>query len=346
MIHFENDYSSGATPEILEALCQTNIEGNTGYGFDAHTAKAAELILKECGIEEGDVFFLVGGTQTNSVALDWLCRCGEGVLCAPEAHINVHECGAIESNGLKVITIPSVSGKLRAENIDHHMEGFYSDPTWTHMVRPTAVYISQATEVGTLYSKEELKAIREVCDKYRLSLYIDGARLTYALASPENDVTLQDIASIADMFYFGGTKAGTLFGEALIIPGGTDKDRFFSHIKRHGALLAKGWLTGVQFERMFTDGLYKEIGNRAIKIASLLRKELLALGYKEIYPSPTNQLFFEFDDASIERLENKAVVDVQNRISKNSCLVRLVADWSNSEEDVEKLKAHLINISN
>ena len=337
MIHFENDYSTGAALEILDALTGTNLEGNTGYGLDCHTARAAELILRECGIGNGSVFFLVGGTQTNSVALDWLCRPGEGVICTPEAHINVHESGAIESNGIKVITIQSTNGKLRADDIDHYMTEFYADPTWPHMVRPATVYVSQTTEVGTLYSKEELKRIREVCDKHHLALYLDGARLTYSLASPENDLTLRDIASLTDMFYFGGTKAGALFGEALIIPGSTDKNRFFSHVKRHGALLAKGWLTGVQFERMFTDSLYQKIGSRAIGIARLLRNKLLTMGYKEIYPSPTNQLFFEIDDAGIERLGEKVVVDVQHRLSENSHLVRFVADWSNSEEDVETL---------
>lgn len=345
MIRFENDYSSGAAPEILEALAMTNTEGNTGYGLDHHTAKASELILRECGLEAGNVFFLTGGTQTNAVALDWLCRPGEGVVCTEEAHINVHECGAIENCGIKVIALPSDSGKLRADDVDKYMDSFYSDPTWTHRVRPSAVYISQPTELGTLYSKEEMTSLRRVCDKYNMALYLDGARLSYALASGQNDLTLPDVASLCDFFYFGGTKTGTLFGEALVATGTIDTDRFFSHIKRHGALLAKGWLTGVQFERLLTDSLYLKLARHALEVAQLLKKELLALGYREAAPSATNQLFFEMDDASIAALEGKVAADVQNRLSRHSHLVRFVTDWTNTPEDVASIAEILTAIS-
>ncbi|MCM1319134.1 MAG: beta-eliminating lyase-related protein [Muribaculaceae bacterium] len=345
MIHFENDYSTGAHPEILSALSATNMEGNTGYGLDRHTRNSEELILNIIDPDRNSkhsVYFLAGGTQTNAVGLHWLCRPGEGVLAADSAHINVHESGAIEAGMLKVIALPECNGKLQAQVIDKYMEAFYADPTWPHIVRPTTVYISQPTELGTLYSRREFQEIAEVCRKYNLALYLDGARLVYALAADDNDLTLYDIAQLTDMFYVGGTKAGTLYGEALVTSvDGDERHRFFSHIKRHGALLAKGWLAAAQFEAMFNGDLYKRIGTDTIRLAKQLRKVLHDAGCKELYPMQTNQLFFELTDNQLEVLAGKVAVDVQRRLTDKTYLVRFVVDWSNTSEDVNTIETIL-----
>ncbi|MCM1074049.1 MAG: beta-eliminating lyase-related protein [Ruminococcus sp.] len=342
MIHLENDYSAGAHPDVLNALISTNIEGNTGYGLDKHTQQSAKIILRECNASTGNVFFLAGGTQTNAVALDWLCRPGEGVLATADSHINVHESGAIEAFGHKIIVLPSVHGKIKASDIENYMSEFYADSTWPHRVRPSMVYISQPTETGTLYSLSELEALHHICSKFELKLYADGARLIYALSSPYNDVTLTDLVSYTDMFYIGGTKAGTLFGEALVIPGEVEYNRFFAHVKRHGALLAKGWLTAVQFKALFTDNLYKRIGATAIHTASQINELMITAGCTPVYPVQTNQLFYEMPACIYNKLCNSIVIDVQKQLSKDSYLVRMVTDWSNSAEDVTTIESVLV----
>lgn len=319
-------------------MVDSNLKGYTGYGLDELTQQAEDIILAECGLSKGEghgtVFFLTGGTQTNSVAVDWLCRPGEGVLATADAHINVHESGAIEAFGHKVIVLPSEAGKLKAEDVEYYMSTYYSDPTWPHMVRPAMVYISQPTELGTLYKYGEIAELRDVCTKYNLALYIDGARMIYALAAPDNDLHLSDIASLATMFYIGGTKAGTLYGEALVTKISTERERLFAHIKRHGALLAKGWLSASQFKALFSNSLYKRIGNTAIEISSRLRGVLLAAGCREIVSSQTNQLFFELSDTQLQSLEGQVIVDIQKPIGTNTHLVRFVSDWSNTLEQV------------
>ena len=338
MIRFENDYSTGAHPLVLRALAETNLEGNVGYGLDTHTRRAESLILGLVNDESSSkksVYFTIGGTQTNAVGLHWLCRPGEGVLAVDSSHINVHESGAIESGMVKVISLIANDGKLKAADVAKYMDLFEADPTWPHMVRPTAVYISQPTELGTLYSRQEFVDIAAVCRKYSLKLYLDGARLVYALAADDNDLSLTDIANHADMFYIGGTKAGTLFGEALVTNiDGPQREYFFSHIKRHGALLAKGWLAAAQFEALFTNGLYKEIGSHALRISALLRRSLLDAGCRELFPAQTNQLFFELADSQLASLEKEVCIDVQHRMTENTHQVRFVVDWSNTEDDV------------
>lgn len=345
MIHFENDYSAGTHPDILKALADSNLEGNAGYGLDSHTREAEQIILNLCGGFAKSVFFLAGGTQTNAVALDWLCRPGEGVLAAETAHINVHESGAIEASGHKVITLSSEAGKLRAADIRDYMTTFYADPTWPHMVSPAAVYVSQPTELGTLYSLEELEEISAVCHEFGMKLYLDGARLIYALASPRNNLDLRDISRLADMFYIGGTKCGTLYGEALVTRISDRRNQFFSHIKRHGALLAKGWLAAVQFKALFSDGLYQEIGARGVGIAARLAEVLREAGCRELVESPTNQIFFELTEVQIRALQDKVVCDCQSPLGPDRRMVRFVADWSNTKDQPSEVARLLSDTS-
>lgn len=337
MIYLGNDYSYGALPEVLKHLTEINNIGEMGYGEDPVTDHTRRLLLDKCQLEEGEVFFLTGGTQTNIVALDWFLRAGEGVLCAEGAHINVHEAGAIEATGHKVIPLPSDSGKITANTIEKYMTAFFGDPTWPHMVVPGCVYLSQPTEIGTLYTLKELQAIREVCDKFYLRLYIDGARLIYALGSEENDVTLQDLGNLTDGFYIGGTKCGTLFGEALILPGllpELEKNRLFGLIKRHGALLAKGWLAAAQFEVLFKDGLYLEVGSEAVKKALRLRDSLHAIGIKSPWHSPTNQQFFIIPTPLLDPLSKEITFDIWGTPDLTETTIRLVTDWHTVPSDL------------
>lgn len=257
MIHFDTDYMEGAHPEVIRRLTETNLEQTVGYGNDPYTARAKELIRKACGQPEAAVHFLVGGTQTNATVIDGLLAHHEGVLAAETAHINVHESGAIEATGHKVITLPQHEGKLRADEVKAYITDFYRDETYEHMVAPGMVYISHPTEYGTLYTLDELENLSRVCREAHIPLYMDGARLGYGLASPGTNVTLKDIARLCDAFYIGGTKVGTLFGEAVVSPDPKRLPHFFPLIKQHGALLAKGRLLGIQFETLFTDGLYE-----------------------------------------------------------------------------------------
>ena len=336
-IDFKSDYTRGAHPKVLERLVQTNMESTPGYGADGYCFKAAEKILQECGCETGKVIFLSGGTQTNKLMVDAMLSQVEGVMCTPEAHINVHEAGAIEATGHKVLTIESVDGKLDAEAVDKYMTQFYADDTWPHMVIPGMVYISQPTELGTLYSLIELKRLREVCDKWKLKLYADGARLVYGLASPANNVSLKDMAEIFDSFYIGGTKAGLLFGEAVVIP----RPEFFPHIftlvKRHGSMLAKGRLLGLQFDTMFTDDLYKEMGQNAIAAAISIRKAFVDKGWSPLSESYTNQQIFYLPNSAVEWLASVADFEIWGTPGKDVTAVRFVTDWATTDGDVKAL---------
>ncbi len=337
MIYLGNDYSYGALPEVLKYLSEINNIGEIGYGEDPISEHTRQLLLDKCQLDEGEVVFLAGGTQTNVVALDWFLRPGEGVLCTEGAHINVHEAGAIEATGHKVISLYSENGKLSAKTIENYMTQFFHDATWPHMVIPGCVYLSQPTEIGTLYTADELKDIRAVCDKFSLRLYVDGARLIYALGSAENDFTLQDLAFLSDRFYIGGTKCGTLFGEALILPGRLpelERNRLFGHIKRHGALLAKGWLAAAQFEVLFKDGLYLEVGNEAVKKALHLRDALHAIGIRSPWQSPTNQQFFIIPTPLLEPLSKEIIFDIWGTPIPQESTIRLVTDWHTSFEEL------------
>ncbi len=280
MLAFNNDYSHGAHPAVLQALVDTNMEPQPGYGTDAHTERAKQLIREACQAPDADVFFLVGGTQANATVIDMLLAPYEGVVAAETGHVACHEAGAIEFGGHKVLTIPGYEGKMHAEDLENYIQVFYENESYEHTVFPGAVYVSLSTEYGTLYSKAELAAIHAVCQKREIPLFVDGARLAYALAADECDITLPELAQLCDVFYIGGAKCGALCGEAVVFCGMHAPAHPIPRIKQHGALLAKGRLTGVQFEALFTDGLYSEIGRQAIETAQALRRVLHERGYQ------------------------------------------------------------------
>ncbi len=337
MISFENDYSEGAHPKLLQALIDTNFIQQVGYGEDEFCLSAKEKIRAACQDPEADVFFLVGGTQTNAVVIDALLSGTEGVVAAATGHVNVHEAGAIEYTGHKVLTVPERDGKIGAEDLRGLLSAFYADPTHSHMVYPGAVYISHPTEYGSLYSLKELTALRDVCREYGIPLYMDGARLGYGLMSYETDVTLPDIARLCDAFYIGGTKVGALCGEALVFPRGGAPKRFITHIKQHGAMVAKGRLTGVQFDALFTDGLYFEISRHAIDMAEKMKRSLAELGVPFFRPSPTNQQFVILANETLERLKAQVRYSYWQPFDGTRSVVRFATSWATREEDVDAL---------
>ncbi|MCQ2236963.1 MAG: beta-eliminating lyase-related protein [Bacteroidales bacterium] len=342
MIHFDSDYMAGALPEIMKRLVETNLEETTGYGSDDYTARAKDLIKKACANPDSQVYFLVGGTQTNKTVIDTILERYEGVMAADTGHINVHESGAIENAGHKVIALPSHEGKVHAEDVEQYLSSFYADESYAHMNIPGALYISFPTEYGTLYSKEELTALSNVCHKWNKSLFVDGARLGYGLVAEGNDVTLNDLATLTDVFYIGGTKQGALFGEAVVV---NSKSPRFSHfttiIKMHGALLAKGRLLGLQFETLFTDDLYTRAAKHAVNLAMKLQKGFIAKGYNPIIASPTNQQFFQLPNEVIDRLMKFATFEYWGPRGDNSSLVRFVCSWATTDEAVETLLKNL-----
>ena len=257
MLFFENDYGEGAHSAILKRLSETNFEKLSGYGSDTYTQSAKEKIRNACAAPDADVFFLMGGTQTNAIVISTLLKRYEGVVCAQTGHINSHEAGAIEYTGHKVLALPQHNGKIAADELRQYLTGFYADENHEHMVFPGMVYISHPTEYGTLYTKSELEALSAICRDYEIPLYMDGARLGYGLVCPDTDVTLPDIARLTDVFYIGGTKVGALCGEAVVFPKKAPA-HFMTMIKQQGALLAKGRLLGIQFDTLFTDELYKK----------------------------------------------------------------------------------------
>ena len=337
MIHFNSDYTAGAHPKVLERLVETNLEHTVGYGNDQYTARAKALIRGEIGAADAEVMFLVGGTQTNATAIDGILARHEGVLAAESGHIAVHESGAIEASGHKVLTLPHYDGKVHAEDVEHFITEFYADETYPHMVAPGMLYISQPTEYGTVYTLEELEALSAACHKHNIPLYIDGARMGYALAAEGANFTLKDVARLADVFYIGGTKLGTLFGEALVVTNRTLLKNLFPLVKQHGALLAKGRLSGVQFEAMFTDGLYYAIGRHAVEQALRIREAFRAKGYEVVIESPTNQQFFRLPNEVIDRLREGASFDYWGARGETHSIVRFVTSWSTTKEDVDKL---------
>lgn len=337
MLYFDTDYMAGAHPRIIERLSATNLEMTPGYGNDAYTERAKELILREAGISQGEVHFLVGGTQTNATVIDALLAHHEGVVAAESSHVNVHEAGAIEASGHKVLVVPSHAGKVDAAEVDHLITEFYKDATWQHMVAPGMVYISQPTELGTLYTKSELEALHAVCRRHEIPLYVDGARLGYGLAGEGNDVSLKDLARLCDVFYIGGTKVGTLFGEAVVATRKGLLPHFFTLVKQHGALLAKGRLLGVQFATLFEDGLYFEMGQHAVRLALKLKEAFRARGYELFMDSPTNQQFVRLDNAKMDELRKEASFENWGPRGEHSTVVRLVTSWATREEDVDRL---------
>ncbi len=338
MVYFDSDYMVGAHPLVMQRLVDTNMLHTPGYGRDRFTAEARQTILDLCGIADyGDVFFLEGGTQANAVVIDRLLDHNDGVVAADTAHINVHEAGAIESNGHKILTLQGENGKISAPLLRRYIEDFYKDDTNRYMVRPGMVYISFPTELGTIYTRSELEEINRVCADYNIPLYIDGARLAYGLAAENCDVTIRDIASLSDVFYIGGTKCGALFGEAVVTRRRELLPRFDSLIKLHGATLAKGRLLGVQFQTLFTDGLYDKIGKHAVQMAMRLKNGFVSKGYKLFIDSPTNQQFFILPNEVIDRLRSVASFELWGSRGEQSTPVRFVTDWSTTESDIDTL---------
>ena len=331
MYSFRNDYSEGAHPKVLEALTKTNLTQTCGYGLDPFCQDAAELIRSLCACPGADVHFLVGGTQTNLVVLDALLASYESVIAAHTGHVNVHETGAIEATGHKVCTAYAPDGKLTPALVESVVNAHSSE----HMVAPKMVYISDSTEIGTLYTKAELVALRECCDKHGLLLFLDGARLGSAFTSPESDLTLPDLAALTDMFYIGGTKNGAMFGEALVL--NSPNAHFRWHMKQRGGMLAKGRLLGVQFKALLTDNLYFDIARHANDMAYRLRDGMMALGYEFPVPSPTNQQFPVLPNDVAAKLEAMGYVfEAQEAVDENNTLVRFVTSWATPEEAVEQ----------
>lgn len=334
-IHFDCDYMAGAHPDIIRRLAETNLYKTSGYGYDEYTRSAEKLILAECGLNQGRVHFLVGGTQTNATVIDGLLHQYEGVVATEFGHVNVHESGAIEASGHKVLTLPAHDGKIDAAELKKYVTDFYRDDTWQHMVQPGMVYISHPTELGTLYTLEELENISAVCHEAKMPLYLDGARLGYGLMADDTDVTMKDIARLCDVFYIGGTKVGALFGEAVVVTRDELLPRFFSIIKQHGALLAKGRLLGLQFETLFTDGLYFKIARHAVEQAMKLKEAFVRKGYKLFIDSPTNQQFVVLPNSEIDRLSEHASFEYWGPRGETETPVRFVTDWSTKAEDVD-----------
>ena len=336
-VSFECDYIKGAHPKVLERLIETNFEALPGYGFDKYTESAKEKIKDICASPDAEIELLVGGTQTNAIVISTMLRDWEGVIGAESGHVSVHESGAIEFTGHKVIELPGVDGKLTEAAVRKYMEIFYADATHDHMVFPGMVYISYPTEPGTLYSKAELEALSAVCREYEIPLYIDGARLGYGLMSDASDVTIEDIARLSDVFYIGGTKVGALCGEAVVFTKGNMPDHFMTSVKKRGGLLAKGRLLGVQFDALFTDGLYFEISRHAIEMAGKVKKIISEKGWEVYMDSPTNQQLLLMDEMQMEELERTIAFDRWGIHEDGRTIVRLATSWSTSEADIDEL---------
>ena len=336
-LYFASDYMEGAHPAIMQKLVETNLEKTVGYGLDPYTESAKEKIRTACNAPDADIYLLVGGTQTNATVIDALLKSYQGVVAAETGHIATHESGAIEFGGHKVLTLPQKDGKIRAAQIEKMVKDFYDDANYEHMVMPGMVYISQPTEYGTLYSKEELTEISKVCRANHLPLYVDGARLAYALASPENDVTLSNLAELCDAFYIGGTKCGALFGEAVVIPQKGLIPHFFTIIKQHGALLAKGRIAGIQFDELFTDRLYERIGKLAIDAAEQIKEALKKFGYKLALNTPTNQIFCIVSNEVMKKIAQDVEFGFWEKYDETHSVIRFATSWATTMEDTQKL---------
>ena len=338
-LSFSCDYLEGAHPAILQRLCETNFAQTAGYGTDEYCESAREKIRAACGAPNAEIHFLVGGTQTNATVIDALLRSYEGVIAADTGHISVHEAGAIEFGGHKVLTLPQENGKITASQIRALLDQYEDDANRDHTVMPGMVYLSQPTEYGTLYSRKELAAISALCREKRLPLYIDGARLAYALACPENDVTLRDLAALCDIFCIGGTKCGALFGEAMVIVNPALKPFFRNSMKQAGTLLAKGWLLGIQFATLFEGGRYFEYGKRAVAQAMRIKAALAARGMVAAPDSPTNQQFALMDDAQLTALSETCIAEFEGKTPEGLNMVRFCTSWSTTDAEVDAVVA-------
>lgn len=339
MLHFDSDYMEGAHPLVLEALLADTGHQHVGYGLDEICDEARELIREACGCPQAEVWFLQGGTQTNRTVIAASLRPYEGVVAAQSAHINVHEAGAIEDSGHKVMPLPQHQGKIDAEELERFLDDFRRDENHDHMVHPGMVYISYPTEFGTLYSADELRRISRVCRDFGIPLYLDGARLGYGIAADGTDVTLKTVAETCDVFYIGGTKVGALFGEAVVITRPGMIPAFFTQMKLNGALLAKGWLLGLQFRTLFTDDLYTHIARHADEQAMRIREGFLTKGYDLPFDSPTNQQFLTVDDDTLARLREHATLSFWERTDDGRTTIRFATSWATKAEDVDALLA-------
>lgn len=339
MIYFNSDYLEGAHPALMAKLNETNMVQTVGYGEDEYCAAARVKIQNACQAPEADVHFLVGGTQTNTTVIAAVLRPWQGVLCAVSGHINCHEAGAIESTGHKVITLPTTNGKITAQQVQEYVEWHRNDESTEHIVQPGMVYISYPTEGGTLYSKAELTELYDVCRRYGLPLFIDGARLGYGVMADGADLTLPEIAHLCDVFYIGGTKVGALFGEAVVIMNPALKKDFRFIMKQRGGRMAKGRLLGIQFDVLFTDDLYTKISKNAIDTANALKKGLAAKGYRFFMDSPTNQVFVVLENTQLAALEGRAKFGFWEKFDDSHTVVRIATSWATRMEEIEQLIA-------
>ncbi len=345
MISFESDYIAGAHPEVLRKLAETNTEPLPGYGTDPYCESAKQKIRELIGIPDAEVFFLAGGTQANAVVISTILADYEGVIAAKTGHISTHEAGAVEYTGHEVLELPQSDGKITPEVLEQYLADYYADGNHEHMTFPGMVYLSHPTEYGTLYSRAELTAIAGICRKYRLALFLDGARLGYALASRNTDLTIADIASLCDVFYIGGTKVGALCGEAVVFTKGNMPKHFLTSVKKRGALLAKGRLLGVQFDALFTDDLYFRISRHAVDMAEKLKEILRAHGIPFHIESPTNQQFVVLENRQMEKLARKVAFSFWEKLDDTHTIVRFATGWSTAESDLAALDEALKSIN-
>ena len=344
MIYFNCDYNEGAHEKMMERPMQTNMEQTEGYGCDAYCRQAGKLILEKCRTKDAAVHFLVGGTQTNATVIAAALRTHQGVLAAQTAHINAHETGAVEAGGHKVLVLPSGNGKLTAEQVEEYYQAHISDDSFEHIVQPKMVYISQPTELGTLYTLAELTALSSVCRKNGLYLFVDGARLGYGLTAADNDVTLPDLAGLSDVFYIGGTKVGALFGEAVVITHPALREDFRYVIKQHGGMLAKGRLLGIQFLTLFENDLYLEISRYANELAEQIREALSKKHVPLLVENRTNQIFPILPDEILARLGEKYCYTYQQRIDAGHSAVRFCTSWATKKSAVDELCGDLLEM--
>lgn len=337
MLSFESDYTEGAHPQILEKFIQTNFEQLPGYGSDDYTKQAKEKIKASCQLPDAEVHFLVGGTQTNQIIIDTMLAPYEGVIACQTGHVASHEAGAIEFTGHKVITLPESLGKMSAQDLSQLLQVFYSDENHEHMVFPGMVYLSFPTEYGTLYTKEELLSIKAICQTYQIPLYIDGARLGYGLKAADCNLTLPELAEIADVFYIGGTKIGALCGEAVVFTKGNTPKHFITQIKQHGALLAKGRVLGIQFDTLFTDNLYFEMSQNAIERADEIRLLLKERQYPFFIETSTNQIFVIVENQKLSQIQEQVRVGFWENYDESHTVIRFATSWATTKEQVQKL---------
>lgn len=343
MIYFDHDYAEGAHPRILERLMETNMEQVPGYGTDEYTLRAQEYIKKNCANDDVDVHLLSAGTQTNLTVIAASLRPHQAVVSADTGHIQTLETGAIEAVGHKIVLLPSEEGKIKAEQVEELCKDYWNNGPQIHRVQPGMLYLANPTEVGTLYTKKELEALSQVSKKYGMKFFIDGARLGYGLASMTNDVTMEDITELTDVFYIGGTKIGALFGEAVVIKNPEIKRDFRSIMKQKGALLAKGRVLGIQFETLFEDNLYFEISKQGVEQAMRIKEALLAKNIQLKYENHTNQLFPIFSNKMIAHLEKNFKILVMEQEDEQHSVVRLCTSWATTTENVDYLISEIAN---